>query len=373
MIARIFQACLMFSLTAGIFLEAARYETYLESWDSQWQQAMTGLPPTPSTSPTSYNNVYLDIAFASYQFPGLNGVEFPNPSTDINTVISYVHSQNGKVKISYGGASGNQAGSPYAISNTSGWPNNIPSLVTNLQGVMNSYPFDGIDFDFEERPNIPAAEFAAQLFTFLTAVREKLPDAILSLTIPGQGWGAYWEILAKKVGDAARAGNSPVNYINFMEYDIWVANGQTYPGQIKADIETYTSSSDVTPPTNGLPGWDIPPKIVQLGLMPGNDDTGQYLSVDDAEALTRYAISSGLVGVMTWDINRDAGTRPIPPLGTAPYAYSNGIQNILNSTMIKDHSKYKRKFAIQVKTKGKARKIPLNFVRPEPFPPHGAH
>ena len=342
------------------------YETYLESWDSGWNSAMTGLPPIPSSSPTSYNNVTLNIAFASYTFPGLNGVQFSNPTSDTNTVINYVHSQNGKCKISYGGAS--YAGPNYFISQTNGWPNNISTLVTGVSNVVTTYNFDGVDFDIEDPlPNGTTADaFANQLFSFLTQMRAALPNKIISLTIPGQGWGTYWEILAKKVASAGI-----VNSINFMEYDIWIGT-PTYAGQIQADIITYTSPTDTSPAPNYSPGWGIPPNLINLGLMPGNDDISQFLSDSDAKDLTTFAISNKLFGVMTWDLDRDAGTNPVPSLGGAtPYEYSNTIRNTLYSlSNSKKGSIHIKKNKLN-KSKKKARKHKPHFHRQLP-PLHGA-
>lgn len=304
------------------------YETYLESWDSEWSTAMTGLPPIPTGSTTTYDNVTLNIAFASYTFPGLNGVQFTDPS-DVNTVIDYVHSQNGKVKIAYGGAS--YAGPNYFISQTEGWPTNISTLVTGVAGVVNSnaYGFDGVDFDIEDPlpSGVTAQQFADQLFSFLQQIRLAIPGKTISLTIPGQGWGTYWEILAKQVANA-----KTVDYINFMEYDIWVnvEAEVTYEAQIEADIATYLSPTTSSPLPNNAPGWGIPASMIQLGLMPGYDDNGQLLTVPDAQKLTQFAITNNLFGAMTWDINRDAGTDLNPSLGGAsPYAYSNAIRNVI--------------------------------------------
>jgi len=300
------------------------YETYLESWDSQWHKVMTELPPTHSNSPTSYDRVTLNIAFASYTFPGLNGIEFANPDTDVQTVIAFVHSQNGKVKLSYGGAS--YAGPNYFISQTYGWPNNIPDLVAGVTNVVTSYNFDGIDFDIEDPlpTGTQAEQFAEQLFNFLTEVREALPAKVISLTIPGQGWGTYWKILAQKVADA-----KTVDYINFMEYDIWIG-APSYSKQIEADILTYTAPTGTFPAPNYAEGWGIPASLIQLGLMPGNDDIGNVMSLNDAKTLTQYAVSNGLFGVMTWDLNRDAGAIDLHH----PYKYSKAIRKILDTELL---------------------------------------
>ena len=62
--------------------------------------------------------------------------------------------------------------------------------------------------------------------------------------------------------------------------------------------------------------------------MPGCDDTNKDLTLQDALNLTSFAKSLYLQGVMTWDADIDS----LGPDGNAPYAYSLGIQSILNSS-----------------------------------------
>ncbi|MEM7175114.1 MAG: glycoside hydrolase family 18 protein [Chlamydiota bacterium] len=319
------------ALALSFFLRADFiYETYLESWDPKWQIALEGMPPVAANSSNSYEGVVLDIAFAEYKFPGLNGVQFSDMPNDVQTVVSYVQDRGGKVKISYGGAS--SALGTYYISATVGWPSNIATLANNIKAVVNDHNFDGVDFDIEDpQPSqYSAATFAQQLFNFLTAVRAQLPNKIITATIPGQAWGTYWELLAQQL---ANDPNHPkaVDSINFMEYDLWIGSS-TLEEQVLADLQTYTGATNTIPGSNGTPGWGIPANRIQLGLMPGNDDRSQFLSVSNAGFLTSHAVSLGLVGVMTWDLNRDSGTNPIPSLeGAAPYAYSEAIRSALPS------------------------------------------
>lgn len=329
---RMFKACIafcfIFSLLGQDFLvgQSVNYETYLESWDPLWSNALQGMPPCPSENSTTYDGVTLDIAFASYTFPGLNGVQFSGGTADAKTVVDFIHSQNGRVKISYGGAS--YAGPNYFISQTAGWPNNIPDLVAGVVDVVNSYGFDGVDFDIEDvlPSGSTAQQFADELFSFLSQMRQALPDKIISLTIPGQGWGTYWQYLAQSVSAA-----KTVNCISFMEYDIWVGAG-SLSEQIQADLVTYEASPNTSPAPNYSPGWGIPASMIQLGLMPGYDDTWQFLTISDAETLTDYAVKTGLFGVMTWDLDRDAGTNPFPSLeGAPPYAYSEEIRETIDA------------------------------------------
>ena len=70
-------------------------------------------------------------------------------------------------------------------------------------------------------------------------------------------------------------------------------------------------------------------KKIILGLMPGNDDSKRDLTLQYALNLTAFAKSTGLQGVMTWTANIDGDGCD----GNAPYAYSLGIQSILNKSV----------------------------------------
>ncbi len=64
--------------------------------------------------------------------------------------------------------------------------------------------------------------------------------------------------------------------------------------------------------------------------MPGKDDMGHDLTLQDALNLTSFSVNKGFLGVMTWDINIDSEGID----GNAPYSYSMGIQSILNKSLI---------------------------------------
>ena len=338
------------------------YETYLESWNASWEANYQGLPPEGAQS---YQNVTLNISFASYVFGsgppyGITGLQFSTVDTDVQGIITYIHSHGGKVKLSFGGAS--TAGPYYFISTTPSWPNNASELATGIANLFVTYDFDGVDFDIEDSlpAGVTATEFASQLITFLQAVRAALPaGTIISITVPGQGWNQYWQPLVE--GAAAIAGL--IDVINFMEYDIYVSSSLAggYPAMIAADISTYTSSPD-TPlaPPNWLPGWNIPASKVNIGLMPGTADNSLVLTLADAQKVVQTAVNVGAYGVMTWDIDRDA----VGQDGQAPYAFSTAIrQGLANGTAANQIS------LIRVaKTRSNT---PPDFVA-QPVPPHGA-
>ena len=199
--------------------------------------------------------------------------------------------------------------------------------------VVQSYGFDGVDFDIEDPlpSNTTAETFASQLLSFLQQVRAGLPSSLISITIPGQSWGQYWQYLAQEV--AATPGL--VDYINFMEYDIWInpslpSTSNQYQQQIMADITTYTSPTTTAPAPNYAPGWGLPVPLVQTGLMGGYDDLGHYLTPEASSNLSSMAEDLGLYGIMFWDLDRDAGTNASPPTtDQPPYTYSDTIRSSL--------------------------------------------
>lgn len=372
---------------------AGHYELYLESWDPSWQPAVAALPPGPNDSAEdSYKGVSLNISFAAYLFTNPEGVpanganlygfQFQNFS-DVSSVIAFVQGHKGNARISYGGASYAPPFYPnYFISQTKeagGWPDNIDYLANGVAASLQfNYGSDeaplylnGVDFDLEDpQPTTvkgqpySATDFAKDLMRFLTKVRERIrSDQTLSITIPAQGWGQYWQYLAQKANSATTTVNSSqvpvVDYINFMEYDIWV-NGEInaptqeerYAKQIVADLVTYTSSTSEALPPNWSPGWGINPGKIQLGLMPANDDTGQQMTVTNAANLAAYSMGSDLggplYGIMVWDIDRDALTdiNPNTPTNPStlppnPYTFSQAIREALvNPVSLKKLTKF---------------------------------
>ena len=328
----------------GDLTSTLNYTVYLESWDTSYVSAYQGLVTSSDSTFRTYDGVTLNIGFAAFAFTaamgyptnasGLYGTtlgdSYGNQDSLVESIVSYVHGQGGKVQIAYGGASYATPYYPnYFISQTADWPNNLSTLATGVAHVVTTLGLDGIDFDIEDQQptSSTATEFAAQLTSFLQQVRALLPTQTITLTIPAQGWGQYWQYLAQNVA----AIDGLINGINFMEYDIWVnpdlPNG--YVGQVEADMLTYTSPTTTAPAPNWSQGWGIPARLIQLGIMPGNDDTQQTMTTTGSQTLTQYAIDLGMAGVFIWDIDRDALTdeTPTPFYTSTPYAFSNAIRS----------------------------------------------
>lgn len=281
------------------------FETYINWWDSQWQSMIDQMP--------MHNGMTIDIAFDNWGQP-------LDPSSEARIVAMYQEIQKAAkkqgvssidVKLSFGGAT---YGMP-TLNNPADAQNLANSLSSTLQHFKTAYgiDFSGVDLDVEAATNTEP-----MVAEFLGDLRNNLgQDKVISLTMPGQGWGTLYQQLAM---DPSVQNN--VSYFQMMEYDIWPGN--SFVQQIEADVNTYIGAQGTTGPA-GLPCWGIPADKLRLGLMPGKDDQGHMLTPEDATTLTDFAKAQGLSGVMIWDSFRDGeGTT-----GYSPFTFSNDIMNDL--------------------------------------------
>ena len=73
-----------------------------------------------------------------------------------------------------------------------------------------------------------------------------------------------------------------------------------------------------------MESWSNQKWFPGLCLVP--DDISRVLSLEDSLNLTTFDVNKGLLGVITWNADIDSTC----PDGNTPYAYSLGIQSILN-------------------------------------------
>jgi len=282
------------------------FTTYVESWSNP----SAIIQQMIANKALTVNNRII-LAFASFNFtssdyiPGLENMTL----VDVQNLVNLVHSQNAKISLSLGGAT-----YPFAGSDLYSNPGNLAS---NLNQILIKCGFDGVDFDIEDNYSSVPSDFANQAAFVIIALRSLNPTINITLTTPCQAWSAnmYQQALLELTLDTIDAWQS-------MEYDLWIAPSTTYVDQIKWDMNYY------------LTNWDIPPKKIILGLMPGNDDMGHNLTLQDALSLTDFAKSQNLQGIMTWDANLDAKGQD----GNAPYAYLMGIQSQLAKDTVKSSS-----------------------------------
>jgi len=220
---------------------------------------------------------------------------------DVQTLTSYVHSLNAKIALSIGGAT-----YPFYRSDLYSRPGDLAS---NINSILLLCGFDSVDFDIEDPSNVPD-DFATNAASLINTLKSINPTLDITLTTAAQAWSSsnYQQTLINLT-----IGNLKAWQV--MEYDLWLSEGTSYYDQIIEDINYYILS------------WFVSADKIVLGLMPGADDSGNVLSLQDSLNLTTFAKQTGLQGVMTWDANNDGKGCD----GNAQYAYCMGIQQQLKT------------------------------------------
>jgi chitinase len=311
-----------------------QYTTYITTWGTDPLAQVQNMIKNGAIQ----SNTSVDIAFASYNWDPSNPNTIPGlgnlSSAELQQIVKLIHSVGAKVNLSIGGA--NSAYNYYG-STMYGQPWQTATYINN---AIHNYGFDGIDFDVEGQASSMPADFATQQAEVINTLRNLNPHVFISLTLPAQAWGSgdyQQKLLNLTIGN--------INTFMPMEYDLWVAPSNTYVQQIQSDVEYY------------MHNWGIPANKITLGLMPGPNDMKQDLSLQDAIQLSKWAVSQGLNGVMTWDADNDANGID----GNAPYAYTQGIEKVLQSD-----------YAVQSLGEGKKRKKFYKIPDPSLEAPHQA-
>lgn len=250
------------------------------------------------------------LAFASFNFisnhyiPGFGSVTMD----DVKNLINLVHSVDAKISLSIGGINSLTGSDMY---------NHPEELAENISCVLNLCGFDGVDIDIEDS-TVPD-DFATTAASIINTLRSLNSSMYITLTTAAQAWNTAQEYAE---GHIPNQGHYQQDLLNMtignldawqpMEYDLWIGQ-ETYAKQIEWDIEYYQKT------------WSISPEKIILGLMGGQNDMDQVLSLQDALNLTTFAKQHNLKGVMLWDANIDSKGCA----GNAPYAYSMGVQALL--------------------------------------------
>jgi chitinase len=275
------------------------YSTYFTTWNKNPYDEIQDL----INNKVLKQNTRVILAFASFNFvstdyiPGLGNMKLE----DVQKVTNLVHSNGGKISLSIGGAT-----YPFHTSDLYLSPG---ALATNINALLIKCEFDGVDFDIEDSSSDVPDNFSNNSASLINTLRSINSELNITLTTAAQAWASnnYQQSLI----------NLTIGSINAwqpMEYDLWVDPSSNYYNQIIYDINFYLTT------------WNVNPNKIILGLMPGKDDSGKDLTLENALNLTSFAKSKNLQGVMTWDANIDSSCVD----GNASYAYSLGIQSILN-------------------------------------------
>jgi len=285
------------------------FTTYVTTWGTD---PLTQIQDMINKS-VLQTNTRIVLAFASFNFsssdyiPGFGNVSM----TSVQQITNLVHSHGGKISLSVGGAT-----YPFYGSDLYSTPGD---LANNINQVLIKCGFDGVDFDIEDYYGNVPSDFSTQAGSLINTLKSINNGLYVTLTTPAQAWstGCYQQELVNLT-----IGN--LNAWQPMEYDLWIETGSTYYNQVQYDINFYLTT------------WNVAPNKIILGLMPGSDDMTKNLSLQDALNLTTFAIEKGLQGIMTWSADIDSTGVD----GNAPYAYSMGIQSILNKNTSNRHSSH---------------------------------
>lgn len=282
------------------------YTTYITTWNKDPLQQIQDM----INKSVLKNNTRVILAFASFNFTSTSYIPgFDNISLDeVKQITSLVHSNNAKISLSIGGATYPFYGSD--LYDSPGF------LASNINTLLSNCNFDGVDFDVEDSYQTVPSNFANNTASLINTLKSLNSNLYITLTTTAQAWtqGCYQQQLINLT-----IGN--LSAWQPMEYDLWIDPNLDYYMQIQNDINFY------------LEHWSIPSNKMILGLMPGKDDSGRDLTLQNALNLTTFALQNNLLGVMTWDANNDSNGVD----GNAPYAYSMGIQSILNNNKIKNY------------------------------------
>ena len=277
------------------------FSTYVTTWGSN---PLDTIQDMFNKSAINANSRVI-LAFASFNFssttyiPGLSDLTMDQ----VKQITNLVHQHNASISLSIGGAT-----YPFAGSDLYSKPGDLAS---NINTVLNTCGFDGVDFDIEDPGASSPSDFVNNTSSLINTLRSLNNNLHITLTTAAQAWApGMWQqpVINMTIGN--------LNAWQPMEYDLWVDPTTDYFNQIEYDINFYINT------------WSVDPNKIVMGLMPGLDDMKRNLSLQDALNLTTFAEQKGLQGVMTWDANNDS----MGVDGNAPYAYSMGIISQLNKT-----------------------------------------
>ncbi len=271
------------------------FEGYIDSWRGE----MPGLDALENMRINS--RTIIDIAFCSFDFEEegyLPGLEFaPEPYSNTEALLNisrFVQDLGGIVKLSFGGET-------YPLFEYLEKQGPI-RLAADIANTIKKLSLDGVDLDIEENEG-----YSDEIVEFVYALRSDLGiNSKITLTVRGQDWSAKEWI--KKCCEHVTA-------VTFMKCNIWVPAMGNLVTQIKDDINMYISE------------WGIPAHKLQLGLLPGFDEKEQFLSVEDAKDLAKFARKEKLAAVVIRDLNNDFED----VTGEGSFVYTHSLEKILGT------------------------------------------
>lgn len=220
----------------------------------------------------------------------------------LQQLVHAAHQNNSKVILSVGGWSDSKYFSSLVASKSS-----RANFASNLQSLHKEVGVDGFDIDWEY-PNDAGAgsnekspQDLAHLETFLTLLRKRMPDAILSTTSTQSPWNGPNGNPAKDVSKAAAA----LDFVFVMNYDVWGSTSKPGPNAPLADICGDSSQPEASAAASiaAWTGAGLPREKILMGMP-------MYGYVSKSSATRLQERRSG---------ENDTGTRSSSPNATDSY------------------------------------------------------
>jgi len=255
------------------------YESYLTSWDPNFQQIAQSLeiPPNSETQQTAIN-----IAFGNFTFQDDDGIVIGGVEVsmqELQDVIAILHQKGYYVKMAFGGAGCKVS---VLLQNET----DATNLANSIAQAVVAFGFDGVDLDIEDWSVDPNLEV-----DMIAKLRSNLgSNYIISLTVPGN---AFWD----PVQDAIAGSTSYVDYFNFMEYGITIEPGNSFIGQVYENLENY------------IDAFSLYSDQINVGFSPVSGDSTSYISVESLAGLIEdwsSPLNFTIRGTMLWSLDLDS-------------------------------------------------------------------
>jgi hypothetical protein len=254
------------------------------------------------------NNTRIILAFASFNIndsntiPGLDNMSID----DIYNIIKLVKSTNAKIILSIGGK--------YYFNNSDLY--NYPTqLANNINGLVQKFNFDGVDFDFGDTSPV-FGSFTQNAISLINTLRSINNNLHITLTTAAQAWSPdnYEKDLILSTIDS-------INAWQVMEHDLYISQSDVYLSQIMFDMNYYKNAP-----------WSINPNKTIVVIKPGIDNTGiddnkHNLSLSDATSVAQFAKNNKYQGICLWTSYIDSKGCD----GNVPNKYSTDIKTLLES------------------------------------------
>ena len=256
------------------------------------------------------------LAFASFNFidqtfiPGMGTVTIPQ----IQSIADLVHSINAKISLSIGGPI-----YPFMGSTFYKRPSDLSQIINS---VILKCGLDGVDFNIED--DNYDNYFVKNTAYLINTLRNLNKSLYITLTTITREYSTYhYDLLQLTINNLSAWQIIECNFtINLTFYKpiqlpdgLWTDPTSAYPSHVQYEINYY------------MEAWGIPRDKIILGLMIGDDDKGNCLTLQNTLQLATFTQIKKLQGIVLWEALTDSNGCD----ENAPYAYSMGVQRIFKS------------------------------------------